>query len=227
MGESRASRRWAILWAQVASEMHPDSSSQSWGHGAQRGWPGVGGGPVAERTAHHPLLSARTRPSLARAGTWAPGCSPMASPSWSPRCPLDGAVGGTGLFGRSQPAGHLMESAPKDDWCRLRGVPWAPGCVFVGPLTLFRPSWADWLCVRLATVAVGVPCRVCWRCYLWAAGRSICERRLCWRRCDMFPLRSQFMMLEDSCRCDQLLIGFSECCRERGCCYIPVAKVYL
>ena len=148
MRESRASRRWAVLWAQVASEMHPDSSSQSWGLGAERGWPGVGGRPVAERTAHHPLLPPRTCPSLARAGTWAPGCSPMASPSRSPRCPLDGAVGGSRLIWQKPTCWPPYGICPLQGW--LTPTPWCPmraGVCLCWSLDTFQ-TLLGWLALR-------------------------------------------------------------------------------
>lgn len=165
--------------------MRPDSSFQSWGR------QGRGGGGV-ERTAYHPLFPPRIRPS--RLGL-APGLQGV------PRRParhgvlgalLTGLLGEAGLPGRSQPARRLMETAPsKDNWSRLSGVPMSARvclCWSLDPpgLTGSECAWP---------LAAEVPWRVCWRCYLWAAGRSICERRLCWQRCDMFPLRSQFMLL--------------------------------
>lgn len=98
----------AVLRAQVASEMRPDSSFQSCGR------QGRGGGGV-ERTAHHPLFPPRIRPS--RLGL-APGLQGV------PRRParhgvrgalLTGPLGEAGLLGRSQPARRLMETASSKD----------------------------------------------------------------------------------------------------------------
>ena len=51
---------WAVLRAQVASEMLPDSFCRSW-WGEVRAWRGRGG--WGGRIAHHPLLPPGTRPS--------------------------------------------------------------------------------------------------------------------------------------------------------------------